>query len=153
MPTLSLQPLKIAAALLCACIAVPGIAATPKLETLNAASLLPGHGHAAGAHAVARAQVLLDRAWFSPGEIDGHQGRNLQRALTAFQRANGLKASGRLDAATAKALEEGDTGSAFTTYTVTDKDVAGPYTRTPRRHGRAGHAEVAGLREHPRGAG
>jgi len=143
MPALSLPPLNIVVALLCsACIALPGVAAThaaratssaapPTLEALNAASLLPGHGHAVGAHAVARAQVLLDRAWFSPGEIDGRQGRNLQRALTAFQRASGLKANGRLDAATAKALEQGDTGSAFTTYTITDKDVAGPYTRTP----------------------
>jgi len=143
MPTLSLQPLKIAAVLLCcACVTLPGVAAThgaratsssaPRtLEALNAASLLPGRGHAVAAHAVARAQVLLDRAWFSPGEIDGHQGRNLQRALTAFQRASGLKTTGRLDAATAKALEQGDTGGAFTTYTVTDKDVAGPYTRIP----------------------
>lgn len=143
MPPLSLPPPKIAAALLCcACVALPGAAAThgirttssaarPTLEALNAASLVPGHGRVVGAHAVARAQVLLDRAWFSPGEIDGHQGRNLQRALTAFQRARGLKATGRLDAATAKALELGDTGGAFTTYTVTDKDVAGPYTRIP----------------------
>ncbi|WP_457418859.1 L,D-transpeptidase family protein [Roseateles sp. P5_E7] len=140
MPVLSPSALKAAAALLCgACIALPGVAAThadrtaspTTLEALNAASLLPGHGHAVGAHAIARAQVLLDRAWFSPGEIDGHQGRNLQRALTAFQRASGLKATGRLDVATAKALEQGDTGDAFTTYTITDKDVAGPYTRTP----------------------
>jgi len=153
MPTSSLSPLKMAAALLCCTsVALPGVAATHRahagssaapqtLEALNAASLIPGHGHAVGAHAVARAQVLLDRAWFSPGEIDGHQGRNLQRALTAFQRARGLKVSGRLDAATAKALEQGDTGGAFTTYAITDKDVAGPYTRTP-----ADMAERAKLR-------
>lgn len=143
MPTSSPQMLKIAAALLCcACIALPGLAAThgtrhtpvaaqPALEVLNTASLLPRHRRTVDAHAIARAQVLLDRAWFSPGEIDGRQGRNLQRALTAFQRANGLTATGRLDAATTRALELGDTGNAFTIYTVTVKDVSGPYTATP----------------------
>lgn len=102
------------------------------VESLNGASLVPGQGQKmVGINSVARAQVLLDRAWFSPGEIDGRKGRNLQRAITAFQMAKGLKVTGRLDADTAKALEGGDPGAAFTTYTITEKDAAGPYTPTP----------------------
>ena len=47
-----------------------------------------------------KAQVLLDRASFSPGAIDGRHGENFVNALRAFQEQNGLTASGELDAPT-----------------------------------------------------
>src|ERR1035438_514262 len=49
---------------------------------------------------VVRAQILLGRAHFSCGEIDGTFGSNFQKALNAFQGERKLPVTGALDAAT-----------------------------------------------------
>jgi lipoprotein-anchoring transpeptidase ErfK/SrfK len=77
---------------------------------------------------VLAAQVMLDRAGFSPGEIDGRAGVNLERALAAFQRSRNLPASGRTDEPTAKRLtEEMGEQPLVITYTLTEAEVAGPF--------------------------
>ena len=80
--------------------------------------------------AMLRAQVLLDRAHFSPGEIDGASGSNSHRAIAGFQASHSLPASGELDGPTWAALD-GDVGPALIRYTLMDADVAGPFAAIP----------------------
>lgn len=74
-----------------------------------------------------KAEVLLDRAHFSPGVIDGHRGENFSNALRAYQDQNGLKASGQLDTPTWEKLTQ-DSEPVAIEYTITDDDVKGPFT-------------------------
>jgi lipoprotein-anchoring transpeptidase ErfK/SrfK len=82
------------------------------------------------ADSLLRAQVLLERAYFSPGVIDGASGSNTRRAIVAYQAANGLDASGELDDATWQALRSDD-APVLIEHTLTDDDVSGPFRKIP----------------------
>src|SRR6185503_15192989 len=105
-------------------------AAAISLDAANNVNLAQTVGPKSKGAAVLRAQVLLDRARFSPGEIDAAFGSNLQKAIAAFQRANGLDATGTIDEPTWSALNR-DSAPALTQYRIDDKDVAGPFVAIP----------------------
>lgn len=101
------------------------------IDSVNAAgTTAPVPGAKPDPAAILRAQVLLDRAHFSSGEIDAAAGSNLRVAIAGFQRQRGLKDSGTLDDATWAALNA-DTAPALASYTLTDADVAGPFQAIP----------------------
>ncbi|WP_312783968.1 L,D-transpeptidase [Brevundimonas sp.] len=77
--------------------------------------------------AVARAQILLDRANFSPGVIDGLGGDNTRQAIAAFEKAIGLPEDGVLDAEVFRRLTAGDNGKVLANYVITAADLAGPF--------------------------
>ena len=103
--------------------AVAGPARSLAPDDVNAAAF--GAGKSSEAVNI-KAQVLLDRARFSPGAIDGRRGENFVNALRAFQERNGLKASGELDAPTWDKLAQ-DAAPAVVEYTITSADVTGPF--------------------------
>lgn len=74
-----------------------------------------------------KAQILLSRAHFSPGEIDGKPGSNFAKALAAFASERGLAASDGLTDEVWRELTNGSAEPALIEYTITDADVRGPF--------------------------
>jgi lipoprotein-anchoring transpeptidase ErfK/SrfK len=91
-------------------------------------------------NAMLRAQVLLARAHFSPGVIDGQDGGNVRNAIAAFEAAHALPVDGVMDDQVWSALSK-DEQPALTDYVITAEDVKGPFVaKIP-----ADYAEMAKL--------
>ena len=81
--------------------------------------------------ALIKAQVLLDRARFSPGVIDGHDGDNLKNAIKAFEKAHDLKPDGALDEEVWAKLNEISADPVLVEYKIAAEDVKGPFVEIP----------------------
>jgi len=81
----------------------------------------------ANPRSLADIQVLLARASFLPGAIDGKRGSNTQRAVEAFQAAHALPVTGVVDPATWQNLVAASGQQTLALYTIAPADVAGPF--------------------------
>lgn len=119
--------------LVVACAANVAVAADLKVNAINSAELagqpadkvlLNDRPTAFGV----RLQVLLDRAHFSPGEIDGRFGDNAKKALRGFAEAQQLPSSEVLTAEVWTKLAA-DAQPVIGPYAITKDDVARPFLR------------------------
>jgi lipoprotein-anchoring transpeptidase ErfK/SrfK len=81
--------------------------------------------------AMVRIEVLLDRAHFSPGVIDGLNGENVRKAVSAYQAAHNMPVNGQADQQLLQTLTGTDQSAALVAYTITADDVRGPFTTVP----------------------
>lgn len=82
--------------------------------------------------ALVRIEVALDRAHFSPGVIDGYDGENVRKAVSAYQAAHQMSVNGQADDALLQTLVAADPAPALIAYTLTADDIAGPFVTVPQ---------------------
>lgn len=78
----------------------------------------------------AKAQVLLNRRYASPGAIDGSTGMNTLKAISAYQIMHKLPGAGVLTKETWDSLNAQSTEPVFIEYTITAQDIQGPYAKS-----------------------
>ncbi|MDQ0391116.1 L,D-transpeptidase family protein [Labrys monachus] len=119
-----------AVAIVTLAILCPGAASAAKLDAdaINAA-IFTSAAVKPFDPSLVKAEILLDRAGYSPGEIDGHPGDNFTKALAAYQGDHGLPGSGVLDPATWDGLAASSGPPVIVDYEISRSDVKGPFTR------------------------
>jgi lipoprotein-anchoring transpeptidase ErfK/SrfK len=78
---------------------------------------------------IVKLHVLLDRALFSPGEIDGKLGVNAQKALKAFAEQNAIAPDKAIAPELWDKLAAASDGAIVVDYTIADADVKGPFLK------------------------
>ncbi|MBD0320800.1 MAG: murein L,D-transpeptidase, partial [Gemmatimonadetes bacterium] len=102
-------------------------------EQMNTGAAFLPLGGDVGGPSVYRVQILLDRALFSPGMMDGHWGKNTAKAVFFFQQREGLRTTGRVDSATYAKLAQaaGSPEQLVVSRTLSAEDVKGPFMELP----------------------
>ena len=86
-----------------------------------------GKSGSTSAALLVKLQILLDRAHASPGQIDAIGGENTRKAVVAYREMQGLPSGEKIDDQLWRTLTEKDQQPALATYTITEKDIAGPF--------------------------
>jgi lipoprotein-anchoring transpeptidase ErfK/SrfK len=120
---------------------IPGSAATkgwPTIEVVTEKQF--------ASPAVARMEILLDRAGASPGVIDGFDGENLRKAVAAYQIMLGGKPDGLISPNLLKALETPTdvTPDVIGKYVVSDADVSAIVPPIPKDYGEMAKLTILG---------
>jgi lipoprotein-anchoring transpeptidase ErfK/SrfK len=118
------------ATILSGCLVLPALGAGLDADAINNAEYrgkLPADDRIDAV--VVKLQVLLDRARFSPGEIDGKLGENAQKALRAFAEARGLTSDKALTPEIWKTLAGSSDGAIITEYKISKSDTKGPFLK------------------------
>jgi lipoprotein-anchoring transpeptidase ErfK/SrfK len=85
---------------------------------------------------VVRVQILLARALFSPGVIDGRWGSNTEKGVYWLQEREGLAATGEVDEATWERLQRlaHAPRELVRQHQLTEDEVAGPFVELPEEY-------------------
>jgi lipoprotein-anchoring transpeptidase ErfK/SrfK len=118
---------RIAAAVLLYCLASPAFAAGLDAAAINNSEFRAKPAEDKIDAAVVKVQILLDRALFSPGEIDGKFAENTRKALRAFAEAKGLSFQNTLTKEIWAKLAESSQDAVVSQYTIAESDVKGPF--------------------------
>jgi lipoprotein-anchoring transpeptidase ErfK/SrfK len=98
------------------------------LLIFGASAMLVHYTNAAELPNILKLQILLDRAGFSVGEIDGVDGSNTRKALSAFQQAHHLPETPAAEETTWQALAQDDV-QLLVPYTIAPEDTKGPFQK------------------------
>jgi lipoprotein-anchoring transpeptidase ErfK/SrfK len=82
---------------------------------------------------IVKAQILLDRANLSPGEIDGQATARLDQTISAFAEAYGLPADTGWSRTFWLSLTSNVTGPVLVEYALTGTDLKGPFVQLPAK--------------------
>lgn len=127
--------------------AAPTTAGAQSIQSFNEADYSQGQLPEGYSELTAKVQVLLDRADFSPGVIDGYQGGNTALAIRSLETANDLSVDGRMDEKVWGILTK-DAGSAepvFSTYEIRDSDTKGIKDELPEDYAKLAKMEWLGF--------